>query len=91
MLLSALLSDPAENILAITNPGNGVTLAYSVPMLSRIDITEKYTQALCVTSSYATALQTATFIGKLAVYKDVRIGLAVKCEKGICLLIKSVF
>lgn len=82
-ILPNLMSNPMKNIWVTSNPGGGATLAYSIAMLSRIDPEKKHTQALCLTSNYEVALQTATFIRKLSVYKGVRVGLAVKCEKGI--------
>lgn len=80
-LLPALLSNPAQNIWTTTSPGSGVTLAYSIAMLSRIDTSKNHTQAICVTPSYETALQTGGFIKRLSVFKNVRVGLAVRFEK----------
>lgn len=84
MLIPILLGEAPVNIWAVTNPGSGNTISYAVAILSRIDCTKNHTQALYVVASYEAAAQTAHLIAKLGIYKNVKIGLAIRSDKCKC-------
>lgn len=82
-MVPVLLGDSTTDIWVTSNPGSGKTLAYALGVLSRIDSTKNYPQALCVAYSREAALQTANLLSKLAVFKNVKIGLAVRTDKSM--------
>lgn len=65
-----------------SNPGGGKTIAYAIAVLQKIDCTQKYTQALCLTESNESAVQVYNCFVRLAAYKNVSIGLAIKTNRG---------
>ncbi|XP_077998714.1 ATP-dependent RNA helicase DDX19A-like [Glandiceps talaboti] len=60
--LPMLLADPPKNMIAQSQSGTGKTAAFVLAMLSRVDTTTDYPQALCLAPTYELALQ----IGEVA-------------------------
>lgn len=69
------------------NAGSGMSIAYLVAVLHRIDPTKNYTQAVCVVVSYEAAMQLLKTLTDLAVFMGIKIGLAVKSTNGNFLII----
>ncbi|XP_018569269.1 DEAD-box helicase Dbp80-like [Anoplophora glabripennis] len=63
-LLPTVLADSPQNLIAQALPGAGKTVAFVLAMLSRVDVTKKYPQVLCLSSTYELAIQT----GEVAAY-----------------------
>nr|XP_006812019.1 PREDICTED: ATP-dependent RNA helicase DDX19A-like [Saccoglossus kowalevskii] len=60
--LPMLLADPPKNMIAQSQSGTGKTAAFVLAMLSRVDPTLRYPQAVCLAPTYELALQ----IGEVA-------------------------
>ncbi|KAL7631315.1 UNVERIFIED_CONTAM: hypothetical protein RMT77_018383 [Armadillidium vulgare] len=79
--LPTLLANPPKNLIAQSQSGTGKTAAFSLAMLSRINPSEKCTQALCLSPTYELALQTAQAVKALGKFcTDISIRCAVKGE-----------
>lgn len=78
--LPILLRNPPENMIAQSQSGTGKTAAFSLTVLSRIDINIKEPQALILSPTYELALQTGLVVDKMGQYLqlDERIAYAVK-------------
>lgn len=68
--LPLLLKTPAENMIAQSQSGTGKTAAFSLTVLSRIDVTLDYPQALILSPTYELALQTGGVVSKMGQYLD---------------------
>ncbi|CAG5126162.1 unnamed protein product, partial [Candidula unifasciata] len=55
--LPILLADPPCNMIAQSQSGTGKTAAFVLTMLSRVDITQRHPQCLCLAPTYELALQ----------------------------------
>ncbi|CAD5122583.1 DgyrCDS10995 [Dimorphilus gyrociliatus] len=55
--LPLLLAEPYQNMIAQSQSGTGKTAAFVLTMLTRVNIGEKYPQALCLAPTYELALQ----------------------------------
>ncbi|CAG9854297.1 unnamed protein product [Phyllotreta striolata] len=64
--LPALLADPPQNLIAQSQSGTGKTAAFVLAMLSRVDVTKKYPQVLCLSPTYELAIQTGEAAAHMA-------------------------
>jgi len=86
--LPMLLADPPNNMIAQSQSGTGKTAAFTLAMLSRVDRTKPYPQALCLSPTYELALQTGAVVEKMGKYlieDGLKIGYAIRgsrCAKG---------
>ena len=80
--LPILLADPPQNMIAQSQSGTGKTAAFVLTVLSRVDGSKKYPQALLVAPTFELAHQIADTCRKMAKYcDDLSIALAVRGEK----------
>ncbi|GAB6019785.1 DEAD-box helicase Dbp80 [Chamberlinius hualienensis] len=80
--LPTLLANPPQNMIAQSQSGTGKTAAFVLAMLSRVDSSKNYTQAICLSPTYELAVQTATFMKQMAKFcPDITIRLAVRGEE----------
>lgn len=79
--LPLLLADPPQNMIAQSQSGTGKTAAFVLAMLSRVDPTKNYTQALCLSPTYELAIQTGEVAAKMAQFcPEIKIRYAVRGE-----------
>lgn len=80
-----LLADPPNNMIAQSQSGTGKTAAFTLAMLSRVDVSKNYPQALCLSPTYELALQTGKVIekmGKFMIEEDgLKVSYAVRGER----------
>ncbi|SCV06152.1 LANO_0H23244g1_1 [Lachancea nothofagi CBS 11611] len=69
--LPLLLSEPPRNMIAQSQSGTGKTAAFSLTMLSRIDITQPQTQAICLAPARELARQTLEVIQEMGKFTKV--------------------
>lgn len=55
--LPALLNDPPQNLIAQSQSGTGKTAAFTLSMLSRIDTSQDFPQAVCLAPTMELAIQ----------------------------------
>lgn len=75
--LPVILSADAPNLIAQAHHGSGKTAAFSLGMLSRVDASKPYCQAICVCPVRELARQVCDVIKKLGKFTDVKCTLAV--------------
>ncbi|EGD72545.1 ATP-dependent RNA helicase eIF4A [Salpingoeca rosetta] len=73
--LPLLLKNPPENLVFQSQPGTGKTAAFTMNVLTRVDPTKKFTQALYVSPTFQLCFQTSQVIEALAQYTGVEVGL----------------
>lgn len=72
-----------QNMIAQSQSGTGKTAAFVLAMLSRVDPTLNYTQALCLSPTYELAIQTGEVAAKMAQFcPEIKIRYAVRGEEG---------
>jgi len=79
--LPMLLADPPNNMIAQSQSGTGKTAAFTLCMLSRVDRTKGYPQALCLSPTYELALQTGAVVekmGKFLIEDGLKVGYAIR-------------
>ena len=80
--LPILLADPPQNMIAQSQSGTGKTAAYVLTVLSRVDGSKNYPQALVVAPTFELAHQIFDVCKQMGKYcPDVSITLAVRGEK----------
>lgn len=80
--LPILLADPPTNMIAQSQSGTGKTAAFVLAMLSRVDPSKNYTQALCLSPTYELAIQTGEVAAKMAQFcPEIKIRYAVRGEE----------
>ncbi|CAG0880227.1 unnamed protein product, partial [Darwinula stevensoni] len=80
--LPTLMANPPQNMIAQSQSGTGKTAAFVLAMLSRIDPSQNYPQALCLSPTYELALQTGDVAQKMAQFcPEIRVRYAVKGER----------
>ncbi|KAK3907827.1 DEAD-box helicase Dbp80 [Frankliniella fusca] len=80
--LPLLLADPPQNMIAQSQSGTGKTAAFVLAMLSRVDPSKNYTQALCLSPTYELAIQTGEVAAKMAQFcPEIKIRYAVRGEE----------
>lgn len=79
--MPALLADPPQNMIAQSQSGTGKTAAFTLAMLSRVDITKNYPQVLCLSPTYELAIQTGEVAAKMAKYSKITMRYAVRGEQ----------
>lgn len=68
-------------MIAQSQSGTGKTAAFVLAMLSRVDTSKDYPQALCLSPTYELAIQTGEVAAKMAKYCDIRLRYAVRGEE----------
>ena len=63
--LPLLLNDKKENMIAQSQSGTGKTAAFSLTVLSRIDVSQQFPQALILAPTYELALQIGLVVDKM--------------------------
>lgn len=79
--LPTLLADPPQNLIAQSQSGTGKTAAFVLAMLSRVDTSKNYPQALCLSPTYELAIQTGEVAAKMAKYCPIKLRFAVRGEE----------
>lgn len=80
--LPTLLADPPQNMIAQSQSGTGKTAAFVLAMLSRVDSSKNYTQALCLSPTYELAIQTGEVAAKMAKFcPEIKLRYAVRGEE----------
>ncbi|XP_072101375.1 ATP-dependent RNA helicase DDX19A isoform X1 [Mobula birostris] len=84
--LPMMLAEPPQNLIAQSQSGTGKTAAFVLAMLSRVDLTQRYPQCLCLSPTYELALQTGQVIEQMGKFcPDIKLAYAVRgnrLEKG---------
>ncbi|TKR63589.1 hypothetical protein L596_027400 [Steinernema carpocapsae] len=70
MILPVLLMAPPQNVIAQAQSGTGKTVAFALAMLSRVDPTKNYPQAICLAPTFELALQIGDVIKDLGKHID---------------------
>jgi len=63
--LPMLLDDPPQNMIAQSQSGTGKTAAFVLTMLSRVSLSDKYPQCICLSPTFELALQTGKTIEEM--------------------------
>ncbi|XP_044727949.1 DEAD-box helicase Dbp80 [Chrysoperla carnea] len=80
--LPTLLADPPQNMIAQSQSGTGKTAAFTLAMLSRVDVTKDYPQVLCLSPTYELAIQTGEVAAKMSQFcPEIRLKYAVRGEE----------
>lgn len=82
--LPMLLADPPSNMIAQSQSGTGKTAAFTLAMLSRVDRTKPYPQAICLAPTYELAIQIGRAIekmGKFLIEDGLKVGYAVRGQR----------
>ncbi|KAJ6637493.1 DEAD-box helicase Dbp80 [Pseudolycoriella hygida] len=80
--LPILLANPPTNLIAQSQSGTGKTAAFVLAMLSRVDTSKNFVQALCLSPTYELAIQTGEVAAKMSQYrKDIQLRFAVRGEE----------
>jgi ATP-dependent RNA helicase DDX19/DBP5 len=80
--LPTLLADPPQNMIAQSQSGTGKTAAFVLAMLSRIDPSKPYPQALCLSPTYELCLQTGGVVQLMSQFcQDITLRFAVRGEE----------
>lgn len=79
--LPTLLADPPQNMIAQSQSGTGKTAAFVLAMLSRVDVTKNWPQALCLCPTFELAIQIGEVADSMGQYcPDIKIRYAVRGE-----------
>lgn len=77
--LPALINDPPQNIIAQSQSGTGKTAAFTLSLLSRIDTTQDYPQALVLAPTMELAVQIADVCRQMSQHMpNIKIELAIR-------------
>ena len=71
-------------MIAQSQSGTGKTAAFTLAMLSRVDRTKPYPQALCLSPTYELAIQTGAVVkkmGKFLIEDGLKLGYAIRGAK----------
>ncbi|XP_071946119.1 ATP-dependent RNA helicase DDX19A-like [Antedon mediterranea] len=80
--LPMLLADPPHNMIAQSQSGTGKTAAFVLTMLSRVDGSKKYPQALCLAPTFELALQIGEVVKEMGkMLTDISVRYAVRGER----------
>lgn len=80
--MPALLADPPVNLIAQSQSGTGKTAAFVLAMLSRVDTTKDYTQAICLCPTYELAIQNGEVAARMTAFMpELEIGFALRGEE----------
>lgn len=79
--LPIMLAPPFPNLIGQAHHGSGKTATFSLGVLSRVDATKAFTQAIVVVPTRELALQVHSVMEKLAKYTEIKILLAVKAHE----------
>lgn len=75
--LPLLISDPPKNMIGQSQSGTGKTAAFSLTMLSRVDVNDPNTQCICLSPTRELARQTLEVITTMGKFTKVTTQLAV--------------
>ncbi|CAG9768946.1 unnamed protein product [Ceutorhynchus assimilis] len=82
LALPALLAEPSQNLIAQAQSGTGKTAAFVLAMLSRVDATKPYPQAICLSPTYELAIQTGEAAAHMAKFcPEIELRYAVRGEQ----------
>ena len=76
--LPALLNNPPQNLIAQSQSGTGKTATFALAMLSRVDPTLTYPQALCLAPTMELAMQIYDVVRSMGQFTSIKIILAVR-------------
>ncbi|KAF8519569.1 ATP-dependent RNA helicase DBP5 [Gautieria morchelliformis] len=76
--LPLMLQDPPRNMIAQSQSGTGKTAAFVLTMLSRIDFTQNYPQALCVAPTRELARQIMAVVVEMGKNTPIQTAYAIK-------------
>jgi len=76
--LPLMVHDPPTNMIAQSQSGTGKTAAFVLTMLTRVDISQQYPQAICLTPSRELARQIMAVITQMSRFTDVITGFAIR-------------
>jgi ATP-dependent RNA helicase DDX19/DBP5 len=76
--IPAILSTPMKHLIAQAQSGTGKTAAFTLGMLSRIDTTQNYPQALCLCPTRELARQLYDVIRTIGRYTNAKLTLAIR-------------
>ncbi|XP_065655323.1 ATP-dependent RNA helicase DDX19A isoform X3 [Hydra vulgaris] len=82
--LPMLLADPPNNMIAQSQSGTGKTAAFVLAMLSRVDASKPYPQALCLSPTFELAQQTGKVLekmGKFLIEDGLKVSYAIRGNK----------
>lgn len=80
--LPLLLAEPYQNMIAQSQSGTGKTAAFVLTMLSRVNVNERFPQALCLAPTFELAHQIGEVCDQMSKFMSgIKIILAVKGEK----------
>uniref|UniRef100_G3PBF2 RNA helicase n=1 Tax=Gasterosteus aculeatus aculeatus TaxID=481459 RepID=G3PBF2_GASAC len=77
--LPMMLAQPPQNLIAQSQSGTGKTAAFSLAMLSHVNLENKWTQCLCISPTYELALQIGQVIEQMGKFcPDVKLAYAIR-------------
>ncbi|KAG8818771.1 RNA helicase required for poly(A+) mRNA export [Serendipita sp. 399] len=76
--LPLMLNNPPTNMIAQSQAGTGKTAAFTLAMLSRIDVTKAETQAICLAPTRELARQIMSVVVEMGKFTTVTTGYAIK-------------
>lgn len=76
--LPLMLMDPPTNMIAQSQAGTGKTAAFTLAMLSRIDVSKNETQAICLAPTRELARQIMSVVVEMGKFTTVTTGYAIK-------------
>ncbi|PVG04372.1 putative DBP5-ATP-dependent RNA helicase of the DEAD-box family [Serendipita vermifera] len=76
--LPLMLNDPPTNLIAQSQAGTGKTAAFTLAMLSRVDVTQPVTQAVCLAPTRELARQIMGVVVEMGKFTSVTTGYAIK-------------
>ncbi|XP_045470399.1 DEAD-box helicase Dbp80 [Harmonia axyridis] len=80
--LPTLLAVPSQNLIAQSQSGTGKTAAFVLAMLSKVDVSKKYPQILCLSPTYELAIQTGEVAAHMAKFcPEIEMKYAVRGEE----------
>jgi ATP-dependent RNA helicase DDX19/DBP5 len=80
--LPALLANPPQNLIVQSQSGTGKTAAFILAMLSRVDVSKKYPQVLCLSPTYEVAIETGEVAAHMAKFcPEIEMKYAVRGEE----------
>lgn len=80
--LPLLLAEPYQNMIAQSQSGTGKTAAFVLTMLSRVNMSDRFPQALCLAPTYELALQIGEVCQQMSKFMTgIEIAFAVKGQR----------
>lgn len=79
--LPMILADPPRDLIAQSQSGTGKTAAFSLGMLSRVDPSSKYPQAICLGPTRELVKQTFEVVSTMAKFTEIKCRVAIAEER----------